>query len=356
LSADYAHGFLRPTSNAVPLFSSGPASAAVLGVLGQPGTTVLFSTNDVHNNSLNGVRSALGFWLGDEQRMSLSLGSIYLIQPTNTAFSTASDGSGNPVLARPILNGATGQEQSYLLAAPGTITGGATVIARSEFYGADLNAGFHRAFGTNLVGTALFGYRYLHYADGLTVQDQFQPLTTTAVTFEGTKIGPGNSLFEQARFQGNNAFNGVQFGGQLRWQQDWLFVDAFGKVAFGVTDQHVSINGATALGSSVVPGDVLTSLSNIGQERRQVFGVVPEVGVNVGVDVLQHLRLKVGYSFLAWSAVARAADQVDRVISTGRVPTDPSFGNGGGPARPALSISDQFLWLQTINLGLELHY
>jgi hypothetical protein len=356
LSADYVHGWLRQPTAAVPLFTTGPTGGAALGVLGQSGTNVLFGTDDIRYNNLNGIRGALGFWLDDAQHLSLSVGTIYLLQPTHTAFSTASDANGNPVLARPILNGVTGLEQSYLVAAPGLIMGSATVLSRSEFFGAEINGGYSQALSSNLKGTALIGYRGLRFAEGLTVQDQFQPLANGVVTFEGSGVGAGTMLSEQARFQTTNAFNGLQFGGQLRWQQDWLFVDAYGKLALGITDEHVTINGATALGGQVAPGEVLTALTNIGQERRQVFGAVPEIGVNVGVDVWQCLRLKVGYSFLAWSAVARATDQIDRVINPGRVPTDPNFGAVAGPARPALSLTDHVLWLQTVNVGVELHY
>jgi hypothetical protein len=361
LSASYLHAWLRPTVNSTPLVTTGPPTAALLGVLGQPGTSVLFSTDDVRYNNLNGIHGEVGYFFDPEQKFSLSVGGFYLHQPNSTAYSTASDVNGNPVLARPTVNAITGLEQSYLLAQPNVISGGATFTTRSEFFGAEMNAGYHHKLTDNLLGTLLFGYRGLHFADGLTIQDQFQPLTSNVLTFEGAAVNQPNSLTEQARFQTANEFNGLQLGGKLRWQYDWLFIDTFGKMALGFTDQRVKIDGQTALFTpaglnTVTPGEVLTSLTNIGQQRHQMFGVVPECGFNIGVQVMRNLRLKVGYSFLAWSNVARAADQVDRTVNPERVPTDPAFGAVSGPARPALSVVDHLLWVQTVNAGFEFHY
>ncbi len=361
ISAAYVHGWLKPTTQGTPLFTTGPGSAPVLGVLGQPGTSTLFSADDVRYNNLNGARGEVGFWMDDQQHVSLSVGALYLLQPTNTVFTAASDAAGSPVLARPVFNAVLGAEQSYLVAEPGVVAGNASIDARSELYGAEINAGYHNTLADGVRATALFGYRGMRFADGLTIQDQFMPLTNGVLTYEGGAVSPPSMLAERATFQTSNAFNGLQFGGQFRWQRQWLFVDTYGKLALGFTDERVKINGATALitpgaATRVVPGEVLTALTNIGQQRRQTFGAIPELGVNIGVDVLSCLRLKVGYSFLAWSSVARAADQIDRVVNPGRVPTDPAFGTVAGPARPTLNLVDHLLWVQMVNVGVELHY
>ena len=82
---------------------------------------------------------------------------------------------------------------------------------------------------------------------------------------------------------------GVQLGGKVRWQEDWFFVGAYGKVAFGATQQSVLINGSTTvhsatLGDQTATGGILALPSNIGDYRRTIFGIVPEAGINFGVE------------------------------------------------------------------------
>jgi hypothetical protein len=329
-------------------------------VLGQPGTIPLFST-DNFNTTLNGFQTEVGFWADPEHRLSLSVGGFYLNQPTYTALSIGSDGNGNPVLARPVMNGNTGSEQSYLISEPNLLAGSTTITAHTELFGIEANAGVNHSFAQNLLGTLLIGYRALHLSDGVTLQDQVQPLAANILTFDGTAVSPPNAIAEMARFQTINVFNGLQLGGKLHWQHSWFFIDPFAKVALGWTDQRVKIDGSTALLASgavsqVAPGEVMTSLTNIGNERRQVFSAVPEFGVNLGVDLLSWLRVKAGYSALGWSNVARAADQIDRVVNPGRIPTDPDFGTISGTARPTRIFPDHILWVQSVNVGFEVHY
>ena len=57
--------------------------------------------------------------------------------------------------------------------------------------------------------------------------------------------------------------------------------------------------------------------TNIGHYSRNVFAVVPEVGLSVGFEVTAWLRLSLGYNFLYWSDVVRPGEQIDRVIGVG---------------------------------------
>ena len=85
---------------------------------------------------------------------------------------------------------------------------------------------------------------------------------------------------------------------------------------------------------------------------------MPQVEVNAGYQVCDHLCLHAGYTFLYWSRVARPGDQIDRVINPTQAPAiNGTFpGSLSGPARPALTIHDTDFWAQGLNFALELRY
>ena len=57
-------------------------------------------------------------------------------------------------------------------------------------------------------------------------------------------------------------------------------------------------------------GGVLALASNIGTFTRDRLAVVPEVGLKIGYDVTDHMRLYAGYNLLAMSDVVRPGNRV----------------------------------------------
>src|SRR5262249_15174735 len=81
----------------------------------------------------------------------------------------------------------------------------------------------------------------------------------------------------------------------------------------GSTAEVVDVAGSTVIAPpgqvpTVGNGGLLAQPTNSGHFSRDQFAVVPEVGINVGYQVTEHLRAFVGYSFLYWSNVARPGD------------------------------------------------
>ena len=108
-------------------------------------------------------------------------------------------------------------------------------------------------------------------------------------------------------------------------------------IGFGATDEIVDINGSTALfspmGNQVTAGGVLALPSNIGHYDRTIFTVVPEVGINLAVNVTPHMQLTAGYSFLYWNQVVRpAASGSTTACQHERSRRMPSFGSATGPS------------------------
>src|SRR5207248_826337 len=137
-------------------------------------------------------------------------------------------------------------------------------------------------------------------------------------------------------FRTRNSFYGFQVGGSARWELDHAFLEFFGKLALGVTDQQVRIEGFTTfipgpnatMPMQTSPGGVLAVESNMGEHNRQQFGCLPEFGVNLGVDVTKHLRLRSNYSLVFWDGVVRPGSHIDRRVNGTQVPSDEDFGSG----------------------------
>ncbi len=60
--------------------------------------------------------------------------------------------------------------------------------------------------------------------------------------------------------------------------------------------------------------------SNIGGYSRDCFVVIPQFGVQLGYQFTCNLRGFVGYDFLYWAQVARAADQINLNVNGNNIP------------------------------------
>jgi len=86
--------------------------------------------------------------------------------------------------------------------------------------------------------------------------------------------------------------------------------------------------------------------------------VVPEVGLNIGYEVIRGMHLVLGYTLLYTNNVARPGKHIDRGLNptqnpsfTGTTPT-PLV----GPARPALTFRGADFWAQGFNMGLVFRF
>jgi hypothetical protein len=355
--AGYESAWIKPGRNTTPLLTQGSPADAHPGALDQPGTTILFGDR-VDYRRFDGVRLDLGFYLND--CWAVEWVGEYLF-PRHVKTAVASDANGNPILARPVFNVLDQTERAFINSSPGIATGAAFVDARSEFLGSELNLRtLYRpsdCFRLELLG----GFRFLRLQETLATRDLLQPLVPGVFTFLGfNPVDPTMVLEDADTFRTVNHFYGIQLGGQATWEGKRLFASAFGKVAVGVTDEEVDINGQTALFTPAQPfvasGGILALPTNIGQHTRPVFGFVPEGGLAVGVKVTPHLRLTAAYSFLYWNSVVRPGNQIDRGVNPTLVPSDATFGTLTGPLRPAFRFGDETFWVHTLTVGVDLHF
>jgi hypothetical protein len=366
VEADYAMSFIKPWRLSTPLVTTGPPTSATSppgyhpAGLGQPDTVVLFGDR-ADFDRFDGVRLGLGVYLDDACRFVLEWTGQYNFDD-HVRFAASADATGSPLIGRPVFDTVRGAELAYLDSNPGLFTGGVNIDARSQFLTTELNL---RALCCNtgcFYADALVGFRFMRLTESLTIRDSVTPLIDgSGLTFEGFGIPAGDVLTDVDSFRTTNHFYGLQLGAGAGYEGKWVFVNAFGKVAIGATDEQVAINGSTTLndvaaGPQTAGGGILALATNSGLHNRTVIGFVPEAGLNVGVKVLPCLRLTAGYSFLVWNAVVRPGMQIDRAVNSTQVPSDNTFGTLAGPQRPAFSFHDEFYWMHTLTFGLDFHY
>jgi hypothetical protein len=336
----------------------GSPADAHAGALGQPGTSVIFG-DSINYNLSSGIRLQAGYFLDTCAHWSIDIGG-FIIFPSTQSFSVSSDAGGNPIIGRPDFNVLANREGSQLTSFPGSLAGTLTIESKSVLAGVELNGRYHSYWYERFHADALVGFRYLRLSEQLRIADHLTPLTPGFLTFLGGPVDPPNSMADEDISRTLNQFYGPQIGGRLSWEHRWFTVEGFAKLAIGATQQQSDIHGSTTLitpaGNQTVNGGIFALPTNIGDHNRTTFGLVPEVGLNLGVELTQHVRLNLGYSCLVWSQVVRPGTQFDRNINNSQVPGSQNFGPFTGPPSPTFRFNDQTFWMHNFNIGVEVHY
>jgi hypothetical protein len=354
VSTDYLLWWMRRGPVNTPLVTAGSVNDAIPGALGQNGTRVLFGDHAFDYGAFSGLRLQGGFDLSADVGLE---GSYFFLEQRSVLFHAASDPSGNLIIGRPVFNNQTGLQDVYSTSLPGVFTGSTDAATHTDLQGYELNFTGHLLRSASSRLDVLLGFRALDLNEDLGLQDQLTPLVPGGLRFLGNPINPPSTISDFDRFHATNHFYGGQLG--ARWQHNFgsLFVDLTGKIALGANQELVIINGASTLrtpgaASVTAPGGILAQTSNIGRDYRSEFSTVPEIGINMGWCVNEHLTATIGYTFLYWSNVVRPGNQIDPNVNPALPPTDQLFGNGLGQNRPGFSFHSSDFWAQGVNFGL----
>lgn len=358
--------------HAPPLVTTSPAGTpqAQAGVLGQPGTTILYGGDEILNGSRDGLRLSLGTWLTDYQDIGIE-GDLMFFGDDSSGFSRTGV-NGVPILARPFFNmvpvdGAGAvlppAEDAELVSFPGVVDGTVSVNTNSEFRGAGLRAraaicckelggGCHPCGSTGPWGVsridAIAGYRYLSLDERIIIRENLRSLLST---------NPGNFDISD-RFDTSNEFHGADIGFIWEWETAQWSLELLTKMAIGNTDQRVNIRGETTVSNNGASftndGGLLALRSNIGSYQRDVFTVIPELGVTAGYKITPRLKATIGYTMLFWSRVVRPGDHIDLDVNPNLLP--PVIEPVVGPERPRFEWDDTALLAHGLNLGLDYRF
>lgn len=321
------------------LVTTGPS-----GVLGAPGTAVLFGDSTVNDGWRAGARITAGYWLDPRHTRGIEA-SFFDLADASADFAAGS--AGTPLLARPFTDATTGLQNSLIVASPGTLAGSIAINETSRLLGA---GALYRqdigSFGGERI-SALIGYRYLHSSDRLGISQ-----STTFLG--GGGVVPAGTVFAGTdQFDATSDFHGLDLGltGEFihgPWSFDWR-----AKVALGANINAAQINGssATTLGgggpTTVFAGNLLALPTNIGSYSHARFAAVPELELKAGYQLTAQWRLIASYDVLYWSGVQRAGGLIDTTVNPGLIPP----GGGGGPNRPQPTFNTTSLLAQGFSIG-----
>ena len=312
---------------------------AQAGVLGAPGTTVLFGNSAVNDGWRSGGRLQAGYWLDPQRKRGIEF-SFFDLQDASTGFATNS--SAHSILAQPFVNTLTGHHDALLVGFPGLVTGEVAVNETSRLLGA---GGLYRevvGIWANQRISALIGYRFLHSSDGLAV-----PFAQNA---------GGISIVGSDAFHARTDFHGIDLGltgewGRGPWSLEWR-----GKIALGADFINADISGATSITTggttTIFPGGLRALPSNIGNMSQTRFAAVPELSLKAAYRFAPRWQLVAGYDVLYWTGVQRAGGLIDTTINPNLI----APGGGGGPQRPQSGFNTQSLLAQGLTLGVRYNY
>lgn len=331
-SADFLYGATQGVWIPPLVTVAAPGSPfPTAGALGTP-SPILFGGRRDLNSTRPGMQFRAGYWFDDAQTRGVDAGLIFL-GGLSERF-VGSSGLGGVVLARPVV-GPAGLSAGFPVA--GAFPGGITASVDTRVIGGDVN--YRRALrcGDCCRVDLLLGYRYLHLGD-----------TVDVWTATGASLVPGSGptpvlLHDSVRTR--NHFHGPQVGFVTGCRlASGLTLELTTKLAMGVTVSEANAVGTTQLpGAPVLGSGLLVMPSNAVADSTSYFAVVPEAGLRVGYCVTDCLKVTAGYTFLYWSQVRRASEQIDLTI-------DPAAG------RPAFRDDTSDVWLQGWTVGVELRY
>lgn len=239
-----------------------------------------------------------------------------------------------------------------------TAVGDVSIMHRTSLWGFDANLRRNLWLGDMMTSDVFFGYRQLGLDESLTITER---VLTTQNQAGGVPIaGTVSTIRDQ--FSVTSRFYGGQIGLDNQFRFGDFSIGIRGSIALGCTQQTLDITGSRTTvvppNTTVVTQGGLLALqgTNIGGRSRNMFSVVPEVGLTVGYDLYDWLRVSAGYNFLYWNNVVRAGEQVDPRVNVNFLPdADPRLRNTGQRV-PAQLFPNSDFFAHGVTFGLELRY
>lgn len=355
--AEYLYWTIQDSPKVFPLVLFSPTTIAP--TLLTPDAKVVLGNEKIKNKWRSGGRFALGYWFDDSCTLGIEASYFFLpnVKKSRSVFSDAVPGSG--FLSVPFFNVVTGAEDAYALSnsnpdlAGGAFSGFAAYRLKNRMQNAELNAIMNFQNDCNYSIDLIAGFRYWNFDEQFTFE-----------TFSPFLAVPGDVFRTVDKFDVENNFYGGQIGVKFNYCCDCFFFNVKGKLALGANCAHNRIHGHLIANDFSVPpftavstfdGGIFALPTNIGHHKKTNFCVIPEVNVNVGYQIMDNLRLQVGYTFLYVSKVLRAVNQIDRNLNptqSAAIEYTPTPVLAGVPS-PLPFHKTRSLWAQGVSAGVE---
>lgn len=337
------------------IVTTGPTTGG--GLLGAKGTGTLLGGGNVDYGIDSGARFGGGMWLDDGHCVGFEADYLFLSTARTDDIISADGSAKSKLLARPFYDLAIKGQNSDIFADPGLNSGYTSVHTDSFLQGLDDNILVNVCCGCDGRVDALGGFRWLQLREDVGIHEHSVIICNCVNPFPANH---GNSIDSYDLYGTHNNFYGGNMGLQAEMCRDNWFLRVEGQVALGDTHEAADLQGLTVITTpagvqTIRPAGLLNVNGNIGHYSRDVFAVIPELGVAVGYQLTDHVRLFVGYSFLYWSNVLRAGDQVVLVSNSNRAGSSTTY-NPTAAGAPGYTFHSTDYWAQGVNFGIEVRY
>ena len=361
-TAEYLAWQIKDPSITTPLLTTGSTLDAVPGALGQPNTNIV-SPDSFHLGLTPGARLEVGGWLSDDHRVGLEATGFILGSATRSYNASSANFGPTSVLAVPAFLATTSSEGVINTSTPGANVLDATISSRTELAGAELNFLFHMYSCDWFSIGGLIGGRFLELDEDLDFATSLVGNPVTGVPPPGLAaqgFPPGFSAQARDHWSTNNQFYGGQVGVRAEFRYWIFFVDFMGKVAIGDMNQVLNQTGnSNFLGNNGLAvtstGGNFNLVTNVGNQSRDQFAVIPEVQGQFGFEVNRNVRVFAGYDFLYANSVIRPGDNIDRTVNPAALPPI-AAGTPIVPVAPTRLFNATDFWACGLTAGIELRY
>jgi len=350
LTFEYMHAWTR-NRWLPPLVTSGIGNNGLQGSL--PGSTLLFGDEYVGNGLQPSGRVSFGAWLDPCKSVGFG-GKFFAVDTAKTDYAVASAGAGDIYLGRPFFN--TGGalplgEVAWPVAQPNLpaqFAGDVRVAAQNDVMGAEafVRKAVYR-HGQRRVDF-LFGYHFNRIDDSFSIDHRSQT--------------PNPFAFQDS-FAVENHFHGADIGLMSELTRGPFTLSLMGKMGMGNMRQTVTISGSNTVTIGGVPtpnpGGILALPTNIGTYTHDEFSIVPEAEFKLLCRINKRMEASIGYSFLYWSGIALAGQQIQvqdgtntPILNQSQIPSSAPFAAHGSTEPIFPGIRDTDFWLHGLTIGI----
>jgi hypothetical protein len=274
-------------------------------------------------------------------------GRFWTLADDDDSFSLSGDGTTQSI-GRPFFNASPGAgfedavQIGFEDGSNDTFDGSVSAVSSLSIIAAEAYGRLNFVRGNEYHVDFIGGYSYFDIDDDL------------FITSRSTDKQDGGVTLFTDNFNTSNSFQGGQIGAETILRRGRWVARSLTKVHLGNMNQQVVVSGtgsvsATNVSPTLPFGDGLLAGGANGNFDQDVFAFAPEMNLKLGYRFRDHVTFSVGYSFIYWSQVALAGEQINRNLDINPV-------TGVQPRSLPYEIRSAGYWAQGIDLGTTIEF
>ena len=329
MTPEYVHYWQNTTTRLPELLSNAdPTDSFPVGSY--------YGNKGISWNDGNGVKLTVGAWIDDKKSYGIELTGFYIPRQTQSAGYNPLPGNVDAFFSDYSAGSPPFIKQNFFPSDPGS---NASFHYSTEQYGGEANGLIHigdwePAGDLKIRADGLGGFRYFGLQDSYS--DEYNE--------------PNAGFFYNDYFKTENNFYGANLGAHVRLEYERFFAEITPKIALGVTDESVGVNGSNSVPIVPGPGGFYASGNKLGHRSNDTFAYLPQITIKLGYTISRNVEAFVGYDALYLSDVARVENQISTQLDGNTIA---GFNAGAAPDQsPSMNVQSSSLFEQGVTAGL----